>query len=543
MPEPKRPLKVFLCHASADKPAVRNLYQRLIADGVDVWLDAESLIAGQNWQVEIPKAIRNSDVVIVCLSERSINKEGYVQREIKFALDVADEKPEGTIFIIPARLEECRVPDRLNMYHWVELFEKDGYERLLRALRMRADKIGATLQLKKKWLPIGNTQPAVIKIPSLSIEKANESEKENHEQGLVYKTSSSKHKLNLKRTISVMVQGALVVMAVTGLILTFWNPIIPKPSFLDSAQVDTTTSFTAQPSETLTMIQTETSTVTPTSLPTEITDTKGVSMLLVPAGVFLMGSDEFEDREKPSHTVDLPAYYIDKFEATNKFYKDCVDAGWCIPPAKSSSATRPSYYGNPEFDDYPVSYINWNMAKGFCDWRGARLPTEAEWEKAARGSNGRNYPWGNALNCDYANYQGCNKDTTMVGSYESGKSPYGVYDMAGNVWEWVNDWYDEKYYLTLGDNSFNPLGPTEGDARILHGGAWYYINGPNVRSSLRGWESPDVWDLLFGVRCAWSAPQSALSGLRKGSPDVSRRGGAKAWTNTPRNRETPFSVV
>ncbi len=118
----KRPLKVFLCHASADKPAVRDLYKRLTADGVDAWLDAENLFAGQNWQVEIPKAIRESDVVIVCLSEKSINKEGYVQKEIKFALDVADEKPEGTIFIVPARLEECIVPDRLSMYHWVDLF-------------------------------------------------------------------------------------------------------------------------------------------------------------------------------------------------------------------------------------------------------------------------------------------------------------------------------------------------------------------------------------------------------------------------------------
>ncbi|MCL4271498.1 MAG: TIR domain-containing protein [Anaerolineales bacterium] len=159
MPEPKRPLKVFLCHASADKPAVRSLYKRLVADGVDVWLDAESLVAGQNWQVEIPKAICESDVVIVCLSEKSINKEGYVQREIKFALDVADEKPEGTIFIVPAKLEECSVPDRLGMYHWVELFEKDGYERLLRALRLRADKIDATLQIKKNWLPNISSSP------------------------------------------------------------------------------------------------------------------------------------------------------------------------------------------------------------------------------------------------------------------------------------------------------------------------------------------------------------------------------------------------
>jgi hypothetical protein len=146
----KRPLKVFLCHASADKLAVRDLYKRLTADGVDAWLDVESLIPGQNWQVEIPKAIRASDVVIVCLSEKSVNKEGYVQKEIKFALDIADEKPEGTIFVVPARLEGCEVPDRLSMYHWVDLFEENGYEMLMRALRARADKIGATVSLQPR---------------------------------------------------------------------------------------------------------------------------------------------------------------------------------------------------------------------------------------------------------------------------------------------------------------------------------------------------------------------------------------------------------
>jgi len=145
MPEPKRPLKVFLCHTSADKPSVRDLYNRLTADGVDAWLDAENLIAGQNWRVEIPKAIRESDVVIVCLSEKSINKEGYVQKEIKFALDVADEKPEETIFIVPVRLGECVVPDRLNMYHWVDLFRENGYEKLKKALILRSEQLGADL--------------------------------------------------------------------------------------------------------------------------------------------------------------------------------------------------------------------------------------------------------------------------------------------------------------------------------------------------------------------------------------------------------------
>lgn len=138
----QRPLKVFLCHASGDKPAVRALYQRLIRDGVDAWLDREKLLPGQDWQLEIPKAVRESDVVIVCLSNKSITKEGYVQKEIKFALDIATEKPEGVIFLIPARLEDCNVPLQLASWQWVDLFESDGYERLMRSLRLRADKLG-----------------------------------------------------------------------------------------------------------------------------------------------------------------------------------------------------------------------------------------------------------------------------------------------------------------------------------------------------------------------------------------------------------------
>jgi len=128
---------VFLCHASGDKPAVRALYQRLQADGFPSWLDEENLLPGQDWEREISAAVRASNVVLVCLSRASVTKEGFVQKEIRYALDVADEKPEGTIFIIPVRLENCDVPQRLRRLHWVNLFEMSGYRRLLSALRTR----------------------------------------------------------------------------------------------------------------------------------------------------------------------------------------------------------------------------------------------------------------------------------------------------------------------------------------------------------------------------------------------------------------------
>lgn len=146
MKDDKRPLRVFLCHASGDKPAVTKLYERLVKDGVDAWLDKEKLIPGQDWRVEIPKAVKSSDVVIVCLSSQSVTKEGFVQKEIRFALDAADEKPDGTIFIIPTRLENCTVPDRINRFHWVDLFLDDGYERLFKALIVRATELEITLE-------------------------------------------------------------------------------------------------------------------------------------------------------------------------------------------------------------------------------------------------------------------------------------------------------------------------------------------------------------------------------------------------------------
>lgn len=132
-------LQVFLCHSSSDKPKVRELYQRLRNDGISPWLDEEDLLPGFDWQIEIPKAVQSSDVVIVCLSKDSVTKTGYVQKEIKQALDVADEQPEGRIFIIPLKLEECDIPKRLSRWQWVNLFSDNGYQRLLRSLSIRIE--------------------------------------------------------------------------------------------------------------------------------------------------------------------------------------------------------------------------------------------------------------------------------------------------------------------------------------------------------------------------------------------------------------------
>ena len=254
---------------------------------------------------------------------------------------------------------------------------------------------------------------------------------------------------------------------------------------------------------TATLVPTEAFTPTASEPSSEITDDKSVVMILVSAGNFIMGSNNGDADERPIHPVYLNAFYIDKFEVTNARYQDCVNAGDCKPPVQADSYTRSSYYGNSQYDNYPVVYVDWSMANAYCAWRDASLPTEAQWEKAARGSDERTYPWGRGTDCQKANYQGCINGTNEVGSYENGKSPYGVYDMAGNVWEWVADWYSEAYYKT--SPSSNPLGIDQGRARVLRGGSWNR-DPSNIRSSNRVNYAPTYNNFDVGFRCAKPVP-------------------------------------
>jgi formylglycine-generating enzyme required for sulfatase activity len=240
-------------------------------------------------------------------------------------------------------------------------------------------------------------------------------------------------------------------------------------------------------------------------------------MRLVPAGSFMMGSNadtavaECEQfgidceresfiNEEPVHEVYLDAYFIDKYEVTNKLYEACVNARVCSPPIQNWSFNQDDYYGNPKFYDYPVVFVNWDMAETYCEWRAAKLPTEAQWEKAARDNDGRIFPWGNDIDDKYANFDQIIHDTTMVSQYEKGKSPYGVYDLAGNTIEWVYDWYSETYYQN--SPSSNPMGPStdQGDGRVVRGGSWF--DKEKIRSAYRsGWGPAENADGL-GFRCA-----------------------------------------
>jgi serine/threonine-protein kinase len=191
---------------------------------------------------------------------------------------------------------------------------------------------------------------------------------------------------------------------------------------------------------------------------------------------------------------------------TNAQYARCVAGGTCSPPSESGSFTRDSYYGDSEFDDYPVIWVDWLDAGAYCRWAGGRLPTEAEWGYAARGPEGRTYPWGNDPPDDtLLNYNWKVGDTTSVGSYAKGESWVGALDMAGNVSEWVSDCYAADYYAV--SPAENPTGPNTGDSRVQRGGGWSIL--PNfMRSANRAGLGPGYRNDFLGFRCVVASTSS-----------------------------------
>jgi len=227
-------------------------------------------------------------------------------------------------------------------------------------------------------------------------------------------------------------------------------------------------------------------------------------MAAIPAGCFDMG-DHFGEggtNELPVHNVCISAFEMDVHEVTNAEYAACVAGGGCTEPYYTGSYSRATYYGDPAYDDFPVIYVDWFQAEDYCTWAGKRLPTEAEWEYAARGGlSGKRYPWGDTISGTDANYWDSgdpwDNDTSPVEYYAP--NGYGLYDMAGNVWEWVNDWYQSDYYSVSPPN--DPPGPVSGSYRVLRGGSWRY-NTYFLRVAVRSNYFPVLEHNYVGFRCS-----------------------------------------
>ncbi len=220
------------------------------------------------------------------------------------------------------------------------------------------------------------------------------------------------------------------------------------------------------------------------------------NMVYIPAGEFNMGDDNADKNQQPVHSVYLDAFYIDKYEVTNAEYDKFV---------KAAKHNKPKFSENLNFSqpDYPVVGISWSDAADYCAWAGKSLPTEAQWEKAARGDTASLYPWGNkfvyglsniAVAADPYNY------TAAVGSYPKGASAYGVFDMAGNAAEWCADWYDKNYYQT--SPQINPTGAETGEYKVVRGGSWDSA-AYDVRTTFRWRYYPDLGRSYIGFRCVY----------------------------------------
>jgi formylglycine-generating enzyme required for sulfatase activity/tRNA A-37 threonylcarbamoyl transferase component Bud32 len=326
------------------------------------------------------------------------------------------------------------------------------------------------------------------------------------------KSRSTRASIPVRAWVLAGVVGLLVIGAV------IIGGIIAAGSAYAGQEIMAEIMTSSTPSETLTPSQKPT--ITPGIGSTQVSAKDGMVMIYVPAGDFEMGSTNGESDEEPVHTVYLDTFWIDRTEVTNSMFQAFVDATGYKTDAEKDGASYVIMDGSWEdtagvdwqhpqgsgsslsgLGNHPVVHVSWNDASAYCEWAGKRLPSEPEWEKAARGTDGRTYPWGESINSSLANYKMDVGGTAEVGSYPDGTSPYGALDLAGNVWEWAQDWYGENYYSSSPDS--NPSGPSSGDYRVLRGGSWS-ADEDRARSAERSTLVPNVTSSDSGFRCATS---------------------------------------
>jgi len=518
--------EVFISYSFKDKNAANAVCDALESQGIHCWIAPRDIPAGMKWAEAVIKGVENSRLMVIIISHHS-NESDQVEREVVWA-------STKKIDLLPVRIEDIELSDLLKYYlspvHWLDALMpplRQHLPRLVETVRkMLGIEAGEPARDEEKEEVKSEPRPAVSSQPVVEKKQAvQKPDKPRTARLPVWAWGAIGVGIALLVFLGLQIGGKLLSPPVmTETLLPTIHPQVPVETFVfektEAARATTvagsetiaTVIATWLPKETLTAMPATiqvTATVsenipTPKAIETSVSTKDGMMQVYVPAGEFFMGSNTGEADEKPLHTVYLDAFWIDQTEVTNGMYGKCEAAGGCTPPLDRSSATRTYYYGNSQYRNYPMINVDWNQAAAYCQWAGRRLPTEAEWEKAARGTDGRSYPWGEGTDCDKANYGGCNGDTRAVGQYPGGASPYTALDMAGNVWEWVNDWYGADYYSQSPDR--NPSGPSSGEYRVLRGGSWY--DSVNiVRRASRNWYYPVNRFYIIGFRCASSMPE------------------------------------
>ncbi|HEX3050918.1 MAG TPA: SUMF1/EgtB/PvdO family nonheme iron enzyme [Aggregatilineaceae bacterium] len=491
---------IFISYSKKDIDFARRLKRLLEAARFDVWMDESDLVPSEQWWPTIENNIYTCAAFIVIMSNNARGSR-WVEREILYA-----EKLNKPIFPVLMQGEQwgrladiqfedmragvpSRLPDRMHF----------GLGKVVPG----EDPWGAAPLPRKEAARSSRVYAAVVAVVALILIGA----------GVVILNNwggdDGKDKTpnaTLDRDAIALTQVAVWATQTTvGTPQATQTTLTPTERPSSTPETPTATNAPAsEPSNTPTTGATAAPTIMPTATfipvgaanedwtPIE-QEINGVPMVYVPAGCFEMGSTDEEietafqqceidlgvgdcdrawlENERPAHRVCLTDYWIGETEVTNAQYRRCVEAGVCTLPGKTS------YYDDLNYAEHPVVYVDWEQAKTYAEWVGGNLPTEAQWEYAARGPEGWTYPWDeDEATCELANVwiggNWCVKNTSIVGSYPDGVSWAGALDMSGNVGEWVADWYDGAYYATLADGVVDPSGPDSGDMRVVRGGGW-----------------------------------------------------------------------
>ncbi len=467
---------IFISYSSKDKVVADTVVATMETNGMRCWVAPRDIKPGADWAESITKAIDNCTIVLLIFSTNS-NQSKRVRDEIFYS--IAEEKT-----LIPFRIENLDPTGAMRLHlsslHWLDAYQPSWQVHLDKLVGIAADNL-------ERSIPT----PVIEEKPPAFMDR--------------------KPQKKTRKAPLTWVGLSIALLAIMSVTFLWWLSGMEKeePQSAELNQMSRTPEAT--------QAHTQTQTTTPTmeiANGTKISPIDGMAMVNIPAGEFEMGSESGEIFEKPIHIVYLDEYWIDQIEVTNGMYAKCVEAQGCTQLDRHESYSRTSYFDSSEFKDYPVIYVSWSQAKAYCEWAGRRLPTEAEWEKAARGTNANKYPWGDSraidnqvnfcdTNCPYdwkdTGLDDGYADTAPAGNYRTGVSLYGALDMAGNVWEWTSSLFKD-YPYDAQDGRENLQTPGE---RVIRGGSWRnYVS--DMRSTLRYGTEPSSGYLDVGFRCVLS---------------------------------------
>ncbi len=453
-------VKIFISYARVDAEPVAEIYQRLKDAGFDPWIDTEDLLPGVRWRNVIEKALSDSDFFLLCISEQSRDRRGFIQREIKIALDLWEEKLLDDIYFIPLRLEECELPDQVSDIHCVNWFEPRAWEKLEKALRLQSEKLRGNRPPKPQPpSPLGKTGTQAKPAPVV----ARTADQTDEFPFVTIKLNDQGEEISQSRGIATGkvedLGGGLMIEMIQLQGGEFW---------MGSTEADAQTAFAE-------------------------------------AKRYYKDADEkWYKAETPRHRVQLSPFMMGRYPVTQAQWLDVM-------------GDLPAIEARLRGDAHPIVNVNWTEATEFCKELSRRtkhqyrLPTEAEWEYACRAGTDTPFAFGPTLSPEVANYWWSHpfangpkleplQRTLPVGSLEVANA-FGLFDMHGNVWEWCSDWYSDKYYQECKSQVVvtDPQGPKSGSGRVIRGGGWS-LSAVYCRSADRSSDAPGDRDDYVGFR-------------------------------------------